>query len=150
MNEFTTMQTVSQLVRGMRVLFQGILRRYLQRQGTTIAAIVLAVICSGWVGISSAIASDLAIAPDADLANGAAVFEATCAGCHANGGNIMRRGKNLKARALARNQADSLEAVSAIVMNGKGIMSAYGDRLSADEIRDVASYVLDRANADWN
>lgn len=149
MSEFTPMQTVSQLVRGIRDPFRDLLRRYLQRHGTTIAAIVLAVICSGWIGTSSAIAAEFAIAPDADLANGAAVFEATCAGCHVNGGNIMRRGKNLKARALARNQADSLEAVSAIVMNGKGIMSAYGDRLSADEIRDVASYVLDRANADW-
>lgn len=150
MNEFTIMQTVSQLVRGMRDRLRDFLRCFLQRPGTTIAAIVLAVICSGWIGVSSAIASDLAIAPDADLANGAAVFEANCAGCHVNGGNIMRRGKNLKVRALARNQADSLEAISAIVMNGKGIMSAYGDRLSADEIRDVASYVIDRANADWN
>jgi len=99
--------------------------------------------------VPSAIAADFAIAPDADLAHGAAVFEATCAGCHVKGGNIMRRGKNLKARALQRNQADSIEAVSSIIRNGKGVMSAYGDRLSAIEIRDLASYVLDRANADW-
>ncbi|NJN62209.1 MAG: c-type cytochrome [Coleofasciculaceae cyanobacterium RL_1_1] len=144
------MQTVLQLVRGIRDPWQKLLQRgYRQLTTKLIATIVLAVICGGLIGSPSAIAAEFAIAPDADLVNGAAVFEATCAGCHVNGGNILRRGKNLKARALARNQADSLEAISAIVMNGQGIMSAYGDRLSADEIRDVASYVLDRANSDW-
>jgi cytochrome c6 len=144
MNDFTTMQTVSRLVRGMCDRLRWRLQPW-----KPIAALVLAVVCSAVFAVPGAIAAEFAIAPDADLANGAAVFEATCAGCHVNGGNIMRRGKTLKARALTRNQADSVEAVSAIVMNGQGIMSAYGDRLSAEEIRDVASYVIDRANADW-
>ncbi|TAF57514.1 MAG: cytochrome C6 [Oscillatoriales cyanobacterium] len=138
------MQTVSRLVRGLCDQLRDRLQRWV-----TIAGIVIAVAGSGVVAVPQAIAADFAIAPDADLSRGAAVFEATCAGCHGNGGNIIRRGKTLKAQALTRNQVDNLEAVSAIVTQGKGIMSAYGDRLSADEIRDVASYVLDRANSDW-
>ncbi|MGD1901764.1 MAG: c-type cytochrome [Geitlerinemataceae cyanobacterium] len=106
-------------------------------------------VCVGTWWAAPAIAADFAVAPDADLGNGAAVFETSCAGCHVNGGNIIRRGKNLKARALKRNRAETSEAIEDLVTNGKGIMSAYGDRLSAAEIRDVAAYVLDRANADW-
>ncbi len=85
----------------------------------------------------------------ADLSNGAQIFELHCAGCHANGGNIIRRGKNLKLRALQRNQMDSVEAIAQIVTNGKRPMSAYGDRLTPQEIEDVAAYTLDRANHDW-
>lgn len=139
------MQTVSRLARR---IYRLILASWMG-QGRAIAVFLGAIFLSAGFLVPSAIAADLAIAPDADLARGATVFEATCAGCHVNGGNIIRRGKTLKAKALQRNQADSVEAVSAIIRNGKGIMSAYGDRLSAVEIRDLASYVLDRANADW-
>ncbi len=85
----------------------------------------------------------------ADLADGAKVFQAECSGCHVNGGNIIRRGKNLKLRALHRNKVDSLESISALVTNGKNIMSAYGDRLTATEIENVAAYVLERAENNW-
>ena len=44
----------------------------------------------------------LAIDIPTDTANGAKIFKANCAGCHVNGGNIIRRGKNLKLRALKR------------------------------------------------
>ena len=85
----------------------------------------------------------------ADSVDGSAVFQANCAGCHAKGGNIVRRGKTLKAKALKRNQVDSQEAVVSLVTNGKGIMSAYGDRLTEEEIAAVSQYVVDRAAADW-
>ena len=55
----------------------------------------------------------------ADLAEGAKIFQVECAGCHPNGSNIIRRGKNLKLRALHRNKVDSIESISAIVTNGK-------------------------------
>ncbi|WP_366914224.1 cytochrome c6 PetJ [Mastigocoleus sp. MO_188.B34] len=85
----------------------------------------------------------------ADINHGEKIFKANCAGCHINGGNIIRRGKNLKLRALKRYKMDSVEAISAIVANGKNNMSAYKDRLSVTEIRDVAAYVLGKAETGW-
>lgn len=84
-----------------------------------------------------------------DMDNGARVFEASCAGCHINGKNIIRRGKNLKLKALHKYKVDNQEAISSLVTNGKGIMSAYGDRLSQQEITDVSAYVLQRAEENW-
>jgi cytochrome c6 len=81
--------------------------------------------------------------------NGAVIFENNCAGCHVNGGNIMRRGKNLKLKTLQKNGVDSVEAIAQLVTHGKGLMSAYGDRLSAEEIAEVAKYVTEQAKQDW-
>ncbi|NJK49920.1 c-type cytochrome [Candidatus Gracilibacteria bacterium] len=85
----------------------------------------------------------------ADTINGAKLFEVNCAGCHINGGNIIRRGKNLKKKALKNNKMDSLDAIANIVTNGKNNMSAYQDRLSQQEIQDVAAYVLEQAENNW-
>ena len=84
-----------------------------------------------------------------DLDRGAKIFKANCAGCHVNGGNIVRRGKNLKLKALHRNKVDTHEAVVSLVTNGKGIMSAYGDKLTPEEISEVSTYVLNRAEQNW-
>lgn len=81
--------------------------------------------------------------------NGAVIFENNCAGCHVNGGNIMRRGKNLKLKALQKNGVDSVEAIAQLVTHGKGLMSAYGDRLTAEEIAEVAKYVTEQAKQNW-
>jgi cytochrome c6 len=89
------------------------------------------------------------LAAHADIANGAQVFETNCAGCHINGGNIIRRGKNLKMKALKKNDLDSIEAIASIVTNGKNNMSAYKDRLSEQQIQDVAVYVLEQAENNW-
>jgi cytochrome c6 len=84
-----------------------------------------------------------------NLDHGAKIFEANCASCHANGGNIVRRGKNLKFKALHKYKVDNQEAIANIVTNGKGIMSAYGDKLSQQEIADVSAYVLQKAATNW-
>jgi cytochrome c6 len=85
-----------------------------------------------------------------DTANGAKIFSVQCAGCHDNGGNIVRRGKTLKLKALKRNQMDSQDAIATLVTNGKNNMSAYKDRLTAQEIQDVAAYVLEQAKQGWH
>jgi cytochrome c6 len=85
----------------------------------------------------------------ADTINGAQIFEVNCAGCHINGGNIIRRGKNLKKKALKNNKMDSIDAIANIVANGKNNMSAYKDRLSEQEIQAVAIYVLEQAENNW-
>lgn len=78
-----------------------------------------------------------------------ALFETHCVGCHVNGGNIVRRGKTLKQRALKRNGVDSVVAIAQLITNGKGLMSAYGDRLSSAEIDLLAHYVWEKAQTDW-
>ena len=87
----------------------------------------------------------LAIADDL----GETVFSANCVGCHVNGGNIIRRGKNLKSKALKRNHYDTSEAIVSLVTKGKGIMPAYSDRLTEEEIGAVSRYVLERAADNW-
>jgi cytochrome c6 len=89
----------------------------------------------------------LAIADE--MTDGAKIFNVNCAGCHVNGGNIIRRNKNLKLKALQKNKMDSLEAIEEIVTNGKNNMSAYRDRLSPQEIEIVSSYVLEQAKNNW-
>ncbi|MBD1824923.1 c-type cytochrome [Cyanobacteria bacterium FACHB-DQ100] len=81
--------------------------------------------------------------------SGAKLFEVQCAGCHVNGGNIVRRGKTLKLKALEKNGYSTVDAIASIITNGKGNMSAYKDRLSETEIQTVAQYVLDRASQNW-
>lgn len=84
-----------------------------------------------------------------DTINGAEVFSVHCAGCHIDGGNIIRWGKNLKKNALKKYGMDSLEAITNIVTNGKNNMSAYKERLTTAEIKNVAAYVLEQAEKDW-
>ncbi|HEY9643017.1 MAG TPA: c-type cytochrome [Coleofasciculaceae cyanobacterium] len=98
-----------------------------------------------WIAISAFVPPAWA----ADLEQGAQVFQVNCAGCHANGGNIVRRGKNLKLKTLEKNQMASLEAIAEIVTHGKNNMSAYGDRLSQAQIQAVATYVLEQAEKGW-
>lgn len=78
-----------------------------------------------------------------------ALFEVHCAGCHLNGGNIIRRGKNLKFKALQKNGVDSVGAIAALITNGKNNMSAYRDKLSTSEIDALADYVLVQAQQGW-
>lgn len=85
----------------------------------------------------------------ADTVNGEQIFSVQCAGCHINGSNIVRRGKNLKKQALKKYGMDSIEAVTSIVTNGKNNMSAYKERLTEQQIQDVAAYVLEQAGKGW-
>lgn len=109
--------------------------------GKTIVTAILVVAIAFLNFISPAFATD--------LASGAKIFQTNCAGCHVNGGNIVRRGKNLKLKALQRNKVDNLDAVIELVTNGKNSMSAYGDRLTAQEIEQVSKYVLQQAETGW-
>ena len=84
-----------------------------------------------------------------DTANGAKIFSVQCVGCHVNGGNIVRRGKTLRLKALKRNHMDSQDAIATLVTNGKNNMSAYKDRLTPKEIEAVAAYVLEQAEQGW-
>ncbi len=96
-----------------------------------------------------ALAADTANETKVFSANGAKVFSANCAACHQNGGNIVRRGKNLRPKALKKYGMDSLDAIVYLVENGLNAMPAYKNRLSDQEIEDVSAYVLEQAEKGW-
>ena len=114
--------------------------------------VVMAVVMGLWLGLgvgSGAIAPDLAPPLPGSLPDGAALFEVHCVGCHINGGNIVRRGKNLRQQTLERNGYGTVEAIAQLITQGKGIMSAYADRMTAPEIEAVAVYVREQAEQGW-
>jgi cytochrome c6 len=84
-----------------------------------------------------------------DAAGGQKIFTANCAACHVGGGNLVNAAKNLKKETLAANGMNSVAAITAQVTKGKGAMPAFGGRLSAAQIEDVATYVLAQAEKGW-
>jgi cytochrome c6 len=84
----------------------------------------------------------------ADAALGAKVF-ANCAACHMGGNNVVMANKTLKKEALEQFSMYSADAITTQVTNGKNAMPAFGGRLGADEIANVAAYVLSQADKGW-
>ncbi|MBE9230408.1 c-type cytochrome [Cuspidothrix issatschenkoi LEGE 03284] len=89
--------------------------------------------------------SDMALAAD-----GAALFSANCAQCHARGKNLVNPSKSLKKTDLEKYEMYSSEAIIAQITKGKGAMPAFGKKLKADEIQSIAAYVLEQAENGWN
>jgi cytochrome c6 len=85
----------------------------------------------------------------ADSANGAKLFSANCASCHAGGKNLVQAQKTLKKDALEKYGMYSAEAIIAQVTKGKNAMPAFNGRLKPNQIEDVAAYVLEKADKDW-
>ncbi len=48
-----------------------------------------------------------------------------------------------------RNGFGEVGAIASIVTKGKGIMPAYADKLSGDEIEAIAQYVHQQSEAGW-
>lgn len=84
-----------------------------------------------------------------DTANGAKLFSANCNSCHAGGGNTVNAAKSLKQEDLEKYGMNSAEAIISQITNGKNAMPAFKGRLQANEIEDVAAYVLEQAEAGW-
>jgi len=91
----------------------------------------------------------LGLIPAPVWADGAQLFSQHCAGCHVNGGNIIRRGRTLKLAALERQGLDSIEAIAAIATGGIGQMSGYGEQLGEEGITEVAAWVWEQAQLGW-
>lgn len=100
-------------------------------------------------------------APAQELQSSEQTFSTTCAGCHAGGGNIVKREATLKLSDLSKYGLDSPEALFDIIYFGKGSMPGYGEkcqprgqctfgkRLNDDEIRNLATYVIENARKEW-
>ena len=80
---------------------------------------------------------------------GAALFQQHCAACHINGGNIIRRGKTLKLKALERQGIASVDAIAQVAREGVGQMSGYGDVLGPGGDQLVAEWIWDQAQNAW-
>ncbi|QNI84662.1 cytochrome c553 (cytochrome c6) [Synechococcus sp. PROS-7-1] len=81
--------------------------------------------------------------------DGAQLFDLHCAGCHPNGGNIIRRGRSLKLKDLSKRGLDNPEAIAAIAREGIGQMSGYGDALGEGNEHVVGEWVWLQAQNAW-
>jgi len=76
--------------------------------------------------------------------DGAAIYKAKCATCHAaNGDGQTAMGKSMKLRDLgsADVQKQSDKELSDITANGKGKMPAYKGKLSDDDIKALVAHM---------
>ena len=80
---------------------------------------------------------------------GAQLFEQHCAGCHVNGGNILRRGKTLKLAALERYGRADPAVIATIAAAGVGQMGGYAAVLGEGGPEAVADWVWQQAQAGW-
>jgi cytochrome c6 len=88
-----------------------------------------------------------ALAADADLRNGAVLYAANCAGCHAGGQNFVAEKKTLQQAALEKYQSLDQAQLQKFVQTGmphKFMPLKFSDQ----DYKDVTSYVLNQALGD--
>ncbi len=81
--------------------------------------------------------------------SGQVLFNENCAGCHINGGNIIRRNRTLKLSDLKRRGLDNPEAIARIAKEGIGTMSGYEEYLGEDGAKLVAEWIWNQAQNAW-
>ena len=84
-----------------------------------------------------------------DSSTGESLFKEHCAGCHINGGNIIRRNKTLRLKALERYGLDNPEAIARVAREGIGQMSGYENVLSEGGDQLVAIWIWAQAQKAW-
>lgn len=89
------------------------------------------------------------VASAAQGSQGSRLFASTCAGCHLNGGNIVRRDRTLKLKALRRQGIDGPEAIATIAAQGIGRMDGYAKVLGPDGAELVGAWVWQQALENW-
>jgi cytochrome c6 len=80
---------------------------------------------------------------------GEKLFKANCAVCHLGGNNIIIPEKNLKKDTLEENGMNSVSAITYQIINGKNGMPAFGGRLTEIDIEQIANYVLDESEKNF-
>ena len=114
---------------------------------TTAWTAAVATVSLTFVLTTAAPALALTSAADADLKNGAALFAASCNGCHAGGQNVMSENKTLHKIALEKYQSLDQAQLQKLVQKGmphKLLPLKFSDQ----DYKDVTSYVLDQALGD--
>lgn len=84
-----------------------------------------------------------------DATNGAKIFTANCAACHMGGRNVVNSAKTLQKADLEKYDIYDLEKIKYQITNGKAAMPSFSSKLTAQEIEDVATYVLSQAEKGW-
>ena len=94
------------------------------------------------------------MASASDSAHGEQIFSANCAACHIGGGNVVNGQRTLQQddlkAYLANYNEGHEEAIAYQVTNGKNGMPAFGAKLGADDIADVAAYVESKSISGWS
>lgn len=89
----------------------------------------------------------------AETLNGGKIFNSNCAACHIGGANILVEHKTLQKEALSKYLENyNIEPIQAIIhqiQNGKGAMPTFKNKLSNQEILEVAAYVFQKAEKGW-
>ena len=80
---------------------------------------------------------------------GKTLFKNHCSGCHINGGNIIRRSKNLKISTLKHNGINTPSDIAEIARQGIGIMDGYKDQLGDNGDQIVANWIWEQAQKAW-
>jgi len=81
-----------------------------------------------------------------DLDAGEQIFSQNCAACHSNGQNVVNPAKTLEIEDLEKYSMNTIDAITYQVKNGNvGGMPKFGERLSEEDIINVANYVLNQA-----
>ena len=96
-----------------------------------------------------ALQTEIVLAEDIDLDAGEQVFSANCVACHSGGNNVLVNEKTLQKEALSKFGMDNIQSIKTQVTNGKNSMPAFGDRLSEEDINNVANYVLNQSANGW-
>jgi cytochrome c6 len=115
-------------------------------------------------GLALAVAAATVHPPTAwadEVPSAAQAFANTCAGCHAGGGNVVRRDATLRLEDLQKYGIDSVDELYKVIYSGRGTMPGYGEgcapkgactfakRLSDGEVQGLSQYVLDQAKGGW-
>jgi cytochrome c6 len=114
--------------------------------------VLLLALALGWWILSPRPALGAELSPDSlapTQPSGAVLFAQHCAGCHINGGNVIRRGKTLRLAALRKAGLESGEDVARVASAGQGQMGGYEAVLGPDGARIVGDWVWQQALADW-
>jgi cytochrome c6 len=83
------------------------------------------------------------------LQRGGKLFANHCAGCHVNGGNVIRRSKTLRRQDLLREGVTGPAEVARIAAQGKGQMSGYEKVLGEGGADAVGAWVWRQAELGW-
>ena len=95
------------------------------------------------------LSSNITFADEVDLEEGKNIFDNNCAACHSGGQNILQAEKTLEKGVLQDNTMYSVGAITNQVKNGKNQMPSFKDKLTDDDINNVANYVLYQSDIGW-
>jgi phosphoribulokinase len=119
--------------------------------GFKIRQSLAAQLAAAGLGVTALFAPIPALAGDIEA--GEVVFQGNCLACHGGGRNVIIPERTLLKDALDTYLEGGRTEPSVVnqVTYGKNAMPAFGGRLSAEDIADVAAYVIDQANGDkWD